>query len=257
VTFFESLNELMAAEVPLVTVTVVDTAGSVPQDRGAKMIVTAEGLRFGTVGGGKVETKAIAEAQQMIRGEIADNTRFVQWNLAKDVGMTCGGVVKLYFEAHNAGRWRVWVFGAGHVANALITLLVHFDCHITCVDPRPEWLEKLPRSPKLTPVHSDDMKSLVKTIPDDAFVVLMTMGHTTDKPILLEILRTRRFPYLGVIGSDAKANILKREIAEEGLPPEAQRAFYCPIGIDLGSNHPYEIALSVIAQLVSVRDARP
>jgi xanthine dehydrogenase accessory factor len=255
VTFFETLNELMAAEVPLVTVTVVDTAGSVPQDRGAKMIVTAEGLRFGTVGGGKVETKAIAEAQQMIRGEIGDNTRFVQWNLAKDVGMTCGGIVKLYFEAHNAGRWRVWVFGAGHVANALITLLVHFDCHITCADPRPEWLAKLPRSPKLTTIQSDDLKSLVKTIPDDTFVVLMTMGHTTDKPILLEILRTRRFPYLGVIGSDAKANILKREIAEEGLPPEAQRAFHCPIGIDLGSNHPYEIALSVIAQLVSCRDS--
>src|ERR1043165_8663321 len=100
----------MAAETPLVTVTVVDTMGSVPQDRGAKMIVTSEGLRFGTVGGGKVETKAIAEAQQMIRGEIAENTRFVQWNLAKDVGMTCGGIVKLYFEAHNARRWQIWIF---------------------------------------------------------------------------------------------------------------------------------------------------
>ena len=254
-TFFETLNELMAAEIPLVTVTVVDTVGSVPQDRGAKMIVTAEGLRFGTVGGGKVETKAIAEAQQMIRGEIADNTRFVQWNLAKDVGMTCGGVVKLYFEGHNAGRWHIWIFGAGHVANALITLLVHFDCHITCVDPRTEWLAKLPESPKLRTIQSSDMPSLVKTIPGDAFVVLMTMGHTTDKPILLEILRTRRFPYLGVIGSDAKANIMKREIAEEGLPAEAQKAFHCPIGIDLGSNHPYEIALSVIAQLIQQRDA--
>jgi len=66
-TFFEALNELMAAETPLVTVTVVDTTGSVPQDRGAKMIVTREGLQFGTVGGGKVETRAIAEAQRMLR----------------------------------------------------------------------------------------------------------------------------------------------------------------------------------------------
>jgi xanthine dehydrogenase accessory factor len=254
-TFFEALNDLMAAEVPLVTVVVVDTVGSVPQDRGAKMIVTAEGLHFGTVGGGKVETKAIADAQRMIRGEIAENTRFVQWNLAKDVGMTCGGIVKLYFEAHNAGRWRIVVFGAGHVANALITLLVHFDCHITCIDPRPEWLARLPQSPKLTIIESSDMPSLVRTIPDDAFVVLMTMGHTTDKPILLEILRTRHFPYVGVIGSDAKANILKREIAEEGLPPEAQKAFHCPIGIEIGTNHPYEIALSVIAQLIQQRDA--
>ena len=255
-TFFDALNELMAAEVPLVAVTVVDTVGSVPQDRGAKMIVTAEGLRFGTVGGGKVETKAIAEAQAMLLGAEGEITKFAQWNLQKDVGMTCGGVVKLYFESHNVGRWRVFVFGAGHVANALVNVLIHLDCHVTCVDPRAEWLSKLPDSPKLTRVHSDDMPSVVKSIPDDAFVVLMTMGHTTDKPILVEILRTRTFPYLGVIGSDAKAAVLRRDVAEAGLPEEAKRAFFCPIGLDLGSNHPYEIAVSVVAQMVRIRDER-
>jgi xanthine dehydrogenase accessory factor len=254
-TFFETLNELMAAELPLVTVTVVDTMGSVPQDRGAKMIVTAEGLRHGTVGGGKIETKAIAEAQRMLRGELADTTHFVSWNLNKDVGMTCGGIVKLYFEAHNAGRWRIVLFGAGHVAQALAALLVHFDCHLTVIDPRPEWLERLPRSPKLTPVQSADMPSMVKTIPDDAFVVLMTMGHTTDKPILLEILRTRTFPYLGVIGSHSKAVILRRDVEEAGLPEEMQRAFFCPIGLEIGSSNPYEIAVSVIAQMIQTRDA--
>ncbi|HXH90645.1 MAG TPA: xanthine dehydrogenase accessory protein XdhC [Thermoanaerobaculia bacterium] len=255
-TFFDALNELMAAETPLVVVTVVDTAGSVPQDRGAKMIVTASGLRFGTVGGGKVETKAIAEAQAMLRGEAGETTKFAQWNLAKDVGMTCGGIVKLYFESHNVGRWCIVVFGAGHVANAVVNVLVHLDCHVTCIDPRAEWLAKIPDSPKLTKTLSSDMPSLVKTLPDDAFVLLMTMGHTTDKPILLEILRTRSFPYLGVIGSDAKANILKRDIDEAGLPDEAKRAFFCPIGLALGTNHPYEIAVSVAAQLLEVRDAR-
>ncbi len=253
-TFFEALNELMAAELPLVAVTVVDAVGSVPQDRGAKMIVTAEGLRFGTVGGGKVETKAIGDAQRMLAGEETETTKFAQWNLQKDVGMTCGGVVKLYFESHNVGRWRIWVFGAGHVANALINILIHLDCHVTVVDPRQEWLEKLPTSPKLTRIRSDDMPSLVKTIPGDAFVALMTMGHTTDKPILVEILRTRTFPYLAVIGSDAKAAVLRRDIGEAGLPEEAKRAFFCPIGLDLGSNHPYEIAVSAVAQMIQVRD---
>jgi len=254
-TFFEVLNELMAAEAPLVTVTVVDTMGSAPQDRGAKMIVTAEGLRHGTVGGGKIETKAIAEAQRMLRGELASTTQFVQWNLNKDVGMTCGGIVKLYFEAHNAGRWRIVIFGAGHVAQALATLLVHFDCHITVIDPRPEWLERLPKSPKLTAIHSTDMPSMVATIPDDAYVALMTMGHTTDKPILLEILRTRTFPYLGAIGSHSKAVILRRDVVEAGLPEEAQHAFHCPIGLEIGSSNPYEIAVSVIAQMIQTRDS--
>src|SRR5436190_18894900 len=103
-TFFEALNELMASETPLVTVTVVDVVGSVPQVRGAKMIVTLEGLHSGTVGGGKVETKAIAEAQKMLSGEIAEPTRDAQWNVSKDVGMTCGGVVKLDFDSPHGGN---------------------------------------------------------------------------------------------------------------------------------------------------------
>ena len=252
--FLESLNDLIAAGVPLVTVTVVDTAGSVPQDRGSKMIVTAAGRHYGTVGGGKVETKAIGEAQRMLR-EGTDTTHFVQWNLNKDVGMTCGGIVKLYFEAHNSGRWNIVIFGAGHVANALITLLVHFDCSVTCIDPRTEWLDKLPPSPRLTKIRTDDMPSIVASLPDDAYVALVTMGHTTDKPILIEILRTRTFPFIGVIGSDAKANVLHRDLRDAGLPEDVHDKFVCPIGIDLGTSHPYEIALSTIAQLVQVRDA--
>jgi xanthine dehydrogenase accessory factor len=255
VTFFEALSELMASGAPLVTVTVVDTMGSVPQDRGAKMIVTSEGLRFGTVGGGKIETKAIAEAQKMLRGEIAEKTQFVSWNLNKDVGMTCGGIVKLFFEAHNVARWNVVVFGAGHIAQALTRILVNLDCRVTCIDPREEWISRLPQSPKLTPIRTDDMPSIVKTLPDDAFVVLMTMGHTTDKPILIEILRTRTFPYLGVIGSHSKAVVLRRDVAEAGLPKEKESAFFCPVGLEIGTNHPYEIAVSIVAQMIGVRDS--
>jgi len=255
-TFFETLSEVMASGTPVVTVTVVDTMGSVPQDRGAKMIVTSDGLRHGTVGGGKVETKAIAEARKMLTGETPEATQFVSWNLNKDVGMTCGGVVKLYFEAHNVARWNIVVFGAGHIAQALTSLLVHLDCRVTCIDPRPEWIERLPKSPKLTSVLTSDMPSMVKTLPADAFVVLMTMGHTTDKPILLEILRTRTFPYLGVIGSHSKAVILRRDVEEAGLPKEMETAFFCPVGLELGTNQPYEIAISIVAQMMKVRDER-
>ncbi len=141
-------------------------------------------------------------------------------------------------------------------SDALIHLLVHFDCVITCIDPREEWMAKLPKSAKLTTIQTSDMPSVVKNLPDDAFVILMSMGHATDSPVLIEILRTRKFPYLGVIGSDAKANVLRRDIAAAGLPEEAQHAFRCPIGIEIGTNHPYEIALSVIAQLIQTRDAR-
>ena len=144
--------------------------------------------------------------------------------------------------------------GAGHIAQALTSILVNLDCNVTCIDPRQEWLDKLPQSPKLKAILTSDMPSMVKTLPDDAFVVLMTMGHTTDKPILIEILRTRTFPYLGVIGSNSKAVILKRDVAEAGLPKEMESAFFCPVGLDVGTNHPYEIAVSIVAQMMQVRD---
>lgn len=168
--------------------------------------------------------------------------------------MSCGGIVKLYFEAFHSKTWKIAVFGAGHVANALIPMLLSLDCQVQCIDPRPLWLNKLPKSHKLTLTHAADMPSEVQNLDADTFVVLMTMGHGTDLPILLEILRTKQFPYLGVIGSRVKAVRLKKDIEEANLPASCKDAFYCPIGLDLGNNHPHEIAISVAAQLIQERD---
>jgi xanthine dehydrogenase accessory factor len=253
VTFFEALSELVESGEPFVSVTVVDTLGSTPQDRGSKMLVTAAGRVHGTVGGGKIEVRSIEEAQRLLADPAAPKTRFHQWSLEKDIGMTCGGIVRVYFEAFNVTRWNIVVFGAGHVASELIAVLSRLDCRITCIDPRQEWLDRLVDAPRLTKVLTADMPAEVAKIPEGSFVVLMTMGHTTDRPILLEILRTRTFPYLGVIGSNAKAKRLRKDVIDAGLAEELTRAFLCPVGLELGSNHPAEIAISVAAQMMQMR----
>jgi xanthine dehydrogenase accessory factor len=259
--FYEKLQELIVGNVPFVSVIIVDTIGSVPQNAGSKMLVTEEGLCYGTVGGGKVEKRAIEEAQAFLKSEqirVGDaRTRFVNWSLDKDIGMTCGGSTKLYFEVFNTHQWNIVVFGAGHCANALIDLLVKLDCRVTCYDQRQEWLDKLIASPKLKKVRSDTLPQMVAQIPADSFVILMTMGHTTDKPILLEILRgweKKPFPYLGVIGSKAKAVRLYKDIEEAGLPEEYKSFFCCPMGLPIGNNHPQEIAISIVSQLLQERD---
>lgn len=249
----EKLNELLFSNTPFVMVTLVDVIGGAPQNPGSKMLVTHEGLYAGTVGGGKVEFKAINEAKALLETR-STKTSFVEWNLKKDVGMSCGGIVRIYFEALHSNPWKIAVFGAGHVANALIPHLLALDCQVQCVDPRKEWLSKLPQSRKLKITHTEDMVSEVKHLDPDTFVLLMTMGHSSDLPILLEILRTKKFPYLGVIGSRAKAARIKKDIEEANLPPSCKEAFYCPVGLDLGNNHPHEIAISVIAQLLQERD---
>jgi xanthine dehydrogenase accessory factor len=249
----EKWNELLLSNTPFVMVTLVDVIGSSPQNTGSRMLVTHEGLLSGTIGGGKVEFKALNEAKELLENTSAA-TSFVEWNLKKDVGMSCGGIVKLYFEAFHTKVWNIAIFGAGHVANALIPLLLKLDCRVQCIDSRPVWLNKLPHSPKLSLTHADDMVAEVNKLDPNTFVLLMTMGHTTDLPILLEMLRTKKFPYLGVIGSKAKAARLKKDIEEAGLPRAYKEAFYCPIGLDLGNNHPQEIAISVVAQLLQERD---
>ncbi len=253
--YYEKVNELLSRKTPFVAVTVVDTTGSVPNDVGTKMLVTASGLFYGTVGGGKVEKKAIDEAVELLQTDDSSRkTHFVNWSLERDVGMTCGGMVKLFFEKHNCSSWNIMVFGAGHVANALLNLLLKLDCKVTCVDSREEWLNKLPQSPSINAICVPDMVDYVQKIPDGAFVALMTMGHSTDSPILIKILQSRKFPYLGVIGSEAKAVRLRKDIIDAGLSAEQSKSFFCPMGLPIGSNHPNEIAISMVAQLLQERD---
>ena len=87
-------------------------------------------------------------------------------------------------------------------------------------------------------------------------MLCQTKGHHSDRPILKRALAERNFPFIGVIGSDAKAAILRREMIAGGLPAERAALFHCPVGLDFGTNHPHEIALSIAAQLLAERDRR-
>lgn len=255
---YETLVLLTRASTDVVLITLVDALGSTPQDTGAKMLVTRAGRYCGTVGGGKVEAQAIAHAQQLLAPDSPDfgRPRFVTWTLKTDVGMTCGGSVKLYFEPHisPAAQWSIAIFGAGHVSQALLRVLLPLRCGLTVCDSRPEWLEQLPKAAHLRSVHHAQPAELVPTLPDRTFLLCMTKGHTTDRPILERALRERTFPFIGVIGSAAKAAVLRRELLAAGLSPDQANRFHCPVGLPFGSNDPHEIALSIAAQLLSERD---
>lgn len=251
--FLERLTLLNDEGRGCVVVTMVSVRGSAPQEIGARIIVDSHGLDFGTIGGGKVEMKAIKSAQDLLIG--GENHLFVEWNLQKDVGMTCGGVVGLFFEKRNPrSNWKIAVFGAGHVGQELIRLLVKLDCEITCVDPRQEWLDKLPTHSKLKKILTEDMKSVLKNLSEKSFIVSVTMGHAFDLPILKEAMNSFHFPYIGAIGSDSKALVLKNDLKKNGVAIELIEKLHCPIGEAFGNNTPVEIAISIVAQLLKIRD---
>lgn len=247
------VQKLLDSGTPFVSVTLVDIRGSAPQVLGAKAIITAAGIEVGTVGGGKVEAAAIRHAQHMIEN-LQPACELVVWNLQTEIGMTCGGEVKLFFELQAQNSWPIAVFGAGHVAQALIRLLVQLDCHITCIDSRQEWLDKLPSHPRLKAVCRENPCELVAAQPPHTYFVLMSKGHATDLPVLAELLRTRQAPYVGVIGSPQKASVLRRDLKALNIAPEKISSFHCPMGLPIGNNTPVEISISIIAQLLQTRD---
>jgi xanthine dehydrogenase accessory factor len=163
--------------------------------------------------------------------------------------------VKLLFEAYNFHDWRIVVFGAGHVSQALVRLLLLLECRVICIDQREQWLAKLPPSSKLRTLQMAEPRGFVAELRESDFVVSMTMGHKTDRPILEAIFQGRLQPrYLGVIGSAAKRKVLLRELAESGVPDDVAKNFRCPIGLPLGTNQPGEIAVSIAAELIKCRD---
>lgn len=250
--FLRRCAELAESATPFVLVTLVETTGSTPQDTGAKMIVTTAGLVAGTIGGGRVEAKAIDEAQAMLVDRRIN--QLLDWSLKADVGMTCGGRVRLFFECPGVSHWQVFVFGAGHVAQALTRLLSTLPCQVTCIDPRDEWLAQLPAG--IARVQADDPPAIVASLPDDAYVLCMTRGHRSDLPVLQQIFkRPQPYPFVGVIGSKAKAAVLRKELTDAGID-ESMQNFHCPVGLPIGSNHPAEIAVSIAAQLLEARDGQ-
>lgn len=263
--YFEAALQLQESGQAFVSVTVVEVTGSTPQEAGSRMIVTAGGggrggggvRRWGTVGGGKIEARCIEEAGKLLTeaGPGRAATRCFEWNLQRDIGMTCGGVVRVFFEAAGGNSWEVVVFGAGHVAQALVRVLELMPCRVRCYDPRAEWIEKLPRGAGIEARVVEDLAGMVDGIDERASVLCMTMGHKSDRPVLERAMKLgKRFAFLGVIGSKSKAAVLRRELMEAGIPEETARGFECPVGLPIGTNHPGEIAVSIAAQLIEVRD---
>ena len=252
--YIEALSELAATSRPFVSVTMIEATGSTPQDAGSKMLVDASGRVHGTVGGGKVEHQAIEFAKEMLADGSRDR-QIVDWNLQRDIGMTCGGLVKLFFEVYNRDDWRIVIFGAGHVAQALVTVLLTLNCRVTCFDTRQDWIDRLPEHDRLTKACVADLSAEARKLKPTDYVICMTMGHSTDRPILATIFHEQIEPkYLGVIGSKSKRGALVRELKADGISSEDAEKFLCPIGLPIGSNQPSEIAISIAAQLIEHRD---
>lgn len=143
----------------------------------------------------------------------------------------------------------VFVFGAGHVGQALVAQLSLLDCDIVWVDERAGMLPA-ETSARVNSLVTDCPADEVSNAADDAWFIVMTHSHATDFDICMAILKKKRFSFLGLIGSQTKRNTFRKRLVHRDVDPELIDRLCCPIGIEgIQSDHPEAIALGVAAQL--------
>ncbi|MDP5292036.1 xanthine dehydrogenase accessory protein XdhC [Oceanimonas sp. CHS3-5] len=251
--WIQILAELEQRGEPCVMVTVVEHKGSTPRDSGTKMLVTEAGC-YATIGGGHLEYKALELARQMLAaGE--QQMRVERFNLGASLGQCCGGMATIMLEPVVRPRHHLVLFGAGHVAKALVHILATLPFRITWVDSRAEEFPAvLPEG--VTAVVSDDPVDEVIEQPTGSYYLVMTHNHQLDLELCARILKRNDARYFGVIGSRTKRKRFDYRLKERGFDDTALAGMVCPIGLpEVTGKHPAEIAVSMAGQLIAAYQA--
>ena len=235
-----------------VLVTLVGVKGSTPRDGGTKMVVDSE-FTYDTIGGGHLEYKCIAHARQML-AEKQQGQHLENFQLGAKLGQCCGGQTSVLFEYFAASTVNITLFGAGHVGQALINILVDLPCRVTWVDsredqfPPPAFMRGLSN---VTCVVSDDPTEMVDKAQDDGYFVVMTHNHQLDFDICQRILQRGSFAYLGLIASNTKWRRFQQRFAHRDIDPARVARMNCPIGLSqVTGKKPGEIAVSIAGQII-------
>lgn len=273
--FFERIEAVVSSGRDAVLVTIAASRGSTPRGVGARMLVTGSGRIAGSVGGGAVEFECEKLAAKCLENKCGARQHFsLERNEADDIGMICGGEVDVEFRYIPAGAesfgklmeeidepsdaGRVIIFGGGHVSQQLVPLLARCDFDCVVVEDRPEFTKPELFGNRASDIRLIDMDSVVGPvlgITEDDYICIMTRGHMNDYLVLSRMLKTPAC-YIGVIGSRHKIASVNAKLKEDGYTDDDIQRITSPIGIDIQSETPAEIAVSIAAQLIEVRAKR-
>ncbi len=230
---------------------ITHTSGSAPRKAGSKMIVLPDGKIIGTIGGGSIEFQAISDALEIMKSGIP--TKKV-YQLEEDLGMHCGGEVEVYFEPLKCLP-DLYIFGAGHIGKQLAGYAQGFGFMVTLIDNREEIFNDITFG--AVAQNYSDYATATDTLKfySNTFSVIVTHKHEYDEQIVTALAR-KPFAYLGMIGSKRKVAEVKKNMAEKhGFTEEEINKIDMPIGIKMNAETPEEIAISILAKLIDVKNS--
>jgi xanthine dehydrogenase accessory factor len=249
---YQALTELKESGRAAALCTVIRTEGSVPRREGAKMLVYPDGRIVNTVGGGELEARVIARAQEVIAGRQPTTIIIPLVDPERGDAGVCGGEMEVFVEPV-LPEPTVLVAGCGHVGKEVASLAKWLGFRVVVTDDRaefctPQWVPDADRYlPGLIPEALADFE-----INEQTYVAAVTRGVKADTAALPHLLRSRA-AYVGVIGSRRRWTVAVDELREQGVPVELISRAHAPIGLDIGAETPREIALSIMAEIVARR----
>ncbi len=256
VAILAEMAEAVAAGRPVVLATVVSTRRSVPRHAGTKMLVYEGGAQSGTIGGGELEARVIADALEALA---TGRTRLETYELVDpdrgDPGV-CGGEMTIYLEPYMPPH-TVYVVGAGHVGRAVVDLAHWLGYRTVAVDDRPDQVteEALPNADARI-AGSVDEALAAEPVTDDTSIVVVSRSVDLDVDAIPLLLGTKA-GYIGVMGSRRRWTTTRSRLVEGGTPQSDLDRVHVPIGIELGAETVEEIAVSILSEIIREnREAR-
>lgn len=237
----EDIRDFLRRAQAVILVEVTGAAGSTPRDTDAFMLVSERGI-FATIGGGQLEYMAIDHARRALRFNVAAEPMNVP--LGPEIGQCCGGRVGLSFtvvtpliardliarsDREMASRPHVYIFGAGHVGDALAMALSLAPLRVILVDTREDELIAS-TVPRIETCLTAMPEAVVRDAPAGSSFVILTHDHALDFLIAAEALKRPDAAYVGMIGSKTKRATFRNWLSREVGQPDLFENLVCPIG---------------------------
>jgi xanthine dehydrogenase accessory factor len=240
----EELVRINEQEVSAVLATVIESEGSSRAEAGAKCLVRDGQVTAETIGDPQVIQAIVQESAARLREE---QSKLISLQIP------ALGKLEVFFEVMLAPP-KLIVVGAGHIAVPLVKIAKVLDFHVTVIDDRLMYANR-ERFPEADEVLVSDMAQALKEMPltPSTYIVLITRGHKYDEPCLRAIIHSQA-RYIGMIGSKRRIKAcFQRFRDEEKIAEEVIERVYAPIGLDIATETPAEIALSILAEIIKVR----
>jgi xanthine dehydrogenase accessory factor len=239
ISIYKALAELETNHEAGVLCTVIRTRGSTPRHAGSKMLVYPDGHILGSVGGGGLEQQVIEASLGALRDS---QPRLLEINMVDpsrgDVGI-CGGTVEVFVEPILPKPVLI-VIGAGHVGKAVAHLAHWLGFHVAVNDDRPEFctIQAVPDGDEFYPCLMADLPKQL------AITSWLGLPALLDTPAA----------YLGVIGSQRRWAEARKQLLKAGVSAEKLARVHTPIGLDIHAETPEEIAVSILGQIIALRN---